>query len=93
MNCKNCGMPLVGTKCEYCGTDYSMELSSFFHEEKKPEVTRHSRLIDRDAVMKALEKFTCDYCSYYNSKADSCYYTLSSCQSHSCNRFKKVKVY
>ena len=21
-NCKNCGMPLVGGVCEYCGTDY-----------------------------------------------------------------------
>lgn len=21
-NCKNCGAPLTGTKCEYCGTDY-----------------------------------------------------------------------
>lgn len=22
-NCKNCGAPLHGTKCEYCGTEYS----------------------------------------------------------------------
>lgn len=26
MNCRNCGMPLTGTKCEYCDTDYSAEL-------------------------------------------------------------------
>jgi len=26
MNCRNCGMPLTGPKCEYCGTDYSAEL-------------------------------------------------------------------
>lgn len=26
MNCRNCGMPLTGSKCEYCGTDYSAEL-------------------------------------------------------------------
>lgn len=23
MNCRNCGMPIVGSRCEYCGTDYS----------------------------------------------------------------------
>ncbi len=22
-NCKNCGAPLHGSKCEYCGTEYS----------------------------------------------------------------------
>ena len=22
-NCKNCGAPLTGDKCEYCGTEYS----------------------------------------------------------------------
>lgn len=21
-NCKNCGAPMAGTKCEYCGTEY-----------------------------------------------------------------------
>lgn len=26
MNCRNCGMPLTGPKCEYCDTDYSAEL-------------------------------------------------------------------
>ena len=24
MNCKNCGMPLVGSVCEYCGTRYDV---------------------------------------------------------------------
>lgn len=33
MNCRNCGMPLTGQKCEYCGTDYSAEM-----EEKKPRI-------------------------------------------------------
>jgi hypothetical protein len=30
-NCKNCGAPLVGNRCEYCGTEYEyiMELDSF----------------------------------------------------------------
>lgn len=28
MNCRNCGMPLTGPKCEYCGTDYSAELGT-----------------------------------------------------------------
>lgn len=23
-NCKNCGMPLVGSVCEYCGTRYDL---------------------------------------------------------------------
>lgn len=22
MNCRNCGMPVVGNKCDYCGTMY-----------------------------------------------------------------------
>lgn len=29
MNCRNCGMPLTRTKCEYCDTDYSSELRRF----------------------------------------------------------------
>lgn len=33
MNCRNCGMPLTGPKCEYCGTDYSAEI-----EAKKPRI-------------------------------------------------------
>ena len=33
MNCRNCGMPLTGPKCEYCGTDYSAEM-----EAKKPRI-------------------------------------------------------
>lgn len=33
MNCRNCGMPLTGSKCEYCGTDYSAEM-----EAKKPRI-------------------------------------------------------
>ena len=28
MNCRNCGMPLTGPKCEYCGTDYSAEMEA-----------------------------------------------------------------
>ncbi|MBQ1706908.1 MAG: hypothetical protein II033_03980 [Clostridia bacterium] len=31
MNCRNCGMPLTGPKCEYCDTDYSAEM-----RQKKP---------------------------------------------------------
>lgn len=33
MNCRNCGMPLTGQKCEYCGTDYSEEM-----RQKKPRL-------------------------------------------------------
>lgn len=28
MNCRNCGMPLTGPKCEYCGTDYPAEMET-----------------------------------------------------------------
>lgn len=31
MNCRNCGMPVTGNKCEYCGTDYSI-LNAEIHE-------------------------------------------------------------
>ena len=33
MNCRNCGMPLTGPKCEYCDTDYSAEM-----RQKKPRL-------------------------------------------------------
>ena len=36
MNCRNCGMPLTGTKCEYCDTDYSAELRRFFITTRRP---------------------------------------------------------
>lgn len=36
MNCRNCGMPLTGPKCEYCGTDYSAELGRFFITTRSP---------------------------------------------------------
>lgn len=28
-NCKNCGMPLVGDVCEYCGTDYRYGITAW----------------------------------------------------------------
>lgn len=40
INCKNCGAPLNGNRCEYCGTEYvdnSKELAKLEAELKKSE--------------------------------------------------------
>lgn len=34
-NCKNCGAPLTGTKCEYCGTEYAPQIEKPYCEEAK----------------------------------------------------------
>ncbi len=34
-NCKNCGAPLTGTKCEYCGTEYAPKIEKPYCEEAK----------------------------------------------------------
>lgn len=36
-NCKNCGAPLTGTKCEYCGTEYAQKIEKPYCEEADAE--------------------------------------------------------
>ena len=30
-NCRNCGAPIKGNRCEYCGTEYPDERESYIH--------------------------------------------------------------
>ncbi len=52
MNCRNCGMPLTGPKCEYCGTDYSGVYVGGI-------ITPKPYTFDRDKFIKALDAEPC----------------------------------
>jgi hypothetical protein len=39
MNCKNCGAPLRGGKCEYCGTEYDAPPKRYVN----PTIARYLR--------------------------------------------------
>lgn len=30
-NCRNCGAPIKGNRCEYCGTEYPDQVESYIH--------------------------------------------------------------
>lgn len=41
-NCKNCGAPLTGGKCEYCGTEYDticVDGTNIFYADNEPILT------------------------------------------------------
>lgn len=44
-NCKNCGAPLKGSKCEYCGTIYNFNSCVPVEEMKyEPYIDAHGRI-------------------------------------------------
>lgn len=47
-NCKNCGAPLHGGKCEYCGTEY--ETATMYYEPLPPPRRVGVFLKDREAL-------------------------------------------
>lgn len=30
-NCRNCGAPVKGNRCEYCGTEYNNKIENYIH--------------------------------------------------------------
>lgn len=30
-NCRNCGAPVKGNRCEYCGTEYHDKIENYIH--------------------------------------------------------------
>lgn len=64
-NCPNCGAPIKGSRCEYCGTWFESPLPqiNIVHEDRPCDVLGATTIIPRDWIMRGNVPYETDQVS------------------------------
>lgn len=57
-NCPNCGAAITGSKCEYCGTRFDIEIKRVYKEPEPTVIMHHGDVVNMGS-MSTIEMMNC----------------------------------